>query len=74
MVAETNDWGLAKEITRYRQINDNIMHLAVKVEEYQWDLKAAWANLTLCESHLMFARAAEHVKMLCNVLRKMMAV
>jgi hypothetical protein len=73
-VAETDDWGLAREITRYRQIDDNITHLAVKVEEYQRDLEAVQANLTSCESHLMFARAAECVKTLCNVLRKMTAV
>jgi hypothetical protein len=35
MVAETDDWGLAREITCYRQIDDDITHLAVKVKEYQ---------------------------------------
>ena len=73
-VAETDDWGLAREITQYRQIDDNITHLTVKVKEYQLDLEAVQANLTSCESHLMFARAAERVKTLCNVLRKMTAV
>jgi hypothetical protein len=74
MVAETDNWGLAREITRYRQIDDDITHLAVKVKEYQRDLEAAWANLTLYESCLMFAQAAEHVKTLRNVPRKMTAV
>jgi hypothetical protein len=73
-MAETNNWGLVQEITRYRQIDDDIMHLAVKVEEYQRDLEVAQANLTLCESRLMFAWAVEHVETLCNILRKMMAV
>jgi hypothetical protein len=73
-VAETNDWGLVREITHYQQIDDDITHLAVKVEEYQRDLKAAQANLTLCESRLMFACAAEHVETLRNVPRKMTAV
>jgi hypothetical protein len=41
MVAETDDWGLAREVAHYQQINDDITHLAVKVKEYQWDLKAA---------------------------------
>jgi hypothetical protein len=40
-VAEINDWGLAREVTHYQQIDDDITHLAVKVEEYQRDLKAA---------------------------------
>jgi hypothetical protein len=73
-VAETNDWGLAREIMCYQQIDDDITCLAVKVKEYQQDLKAAQADLTSCESHLMFACAAEHVETLCNVLRKMTAV
>jgi hypothetical protein len=34
-VTKTDDWGLAREIARYRQIDDDITHLAVKVEEYQ---------------------------------------
>jgi hypothetical protein len=34
-VAETDNWGLMREITRYQQIDDDITHLAVKVEEYQ---------------------------------------
>jgi hypothetical protein len=73
-VAETDDWGLAREITRYQQINDDITHLTVKVEEYQRDLEAAQANLTSCESCLMFASTAEHIKTLRNILRKMTAV
>jgi hypothetical protein len=34
-VTKTNDWGLAREIARYRQIDDDITRLAVKVKEYQ---------------------------------------
>jgi hypothetical protein len=73
-VAKTDDWGLAQEITWYRKINDDITYLVVKVEEYQQDLEAAQANLTSCESCLMFAQAAECVEMLCNMPRKMAAV
>jgi hypothetical protein len=73
-VANTDDWGLVCKITRYREIDDNVTHLTVKVEEYQRDLEAARANLTSCESRLMFAQAAERVKPLCNVPRKMTAV
>jgi hypothetical protein len=40
-VADIDDWGLAQEITRYREIDDNITHLTVKIEEYQRDLDAA---------------------------------
>jgi hypothetical protein len=34
-MANTDDWGLACKITRYRKIDDDITHLVVKVEEYQ---------------------------------------
>jgi hypothetical protein len=40
-VADIDDWGLAQEITRYREIDDDITHLTVKIEEYQHDLNAA---------------------------------
>jgi hypothetical protein len=40
-VAETDDWGLVREITHYQQIGDDITHLMIKVEEYQWNLEAA---------------------------------
>jgi hypothetical protein len=73
-MADTDDWGLVREITCYREIDDDITHLAVKVEEYQWDLEVAQANLTSCESCLMLARAAECVEPLCNVPRKMTVV
>jgi hypothetical protein len=36
-VADTDNWGFAREITRYRLLDDNITALAVKIEEYQRD-------------------------------------
>jgi hypothetical protein len=39
-VADTNDWGLAHEITRLQDIDDNIMALVVKLEGYQHDIDA----------------------------------
>jgi hypothetical protein len=73
-VADTDDWGLAREITQYREIDDDVTHLAVKIKEYQQDLEAAQASLTACKSHLMLAQAAEHVEPLCNIPRKMTVV
>jgi hypothetical protein len=69
-VADTDDWGLAREITHYHKINDNITALAVKLEGYQHDINAAQASLMSCESRLMLARAMECVETLCNVARK----
>jgi hypothetical protein len=69
-VADTDNWGLAREITWYREINDDVTHLVVKIEEYQHDLNTAWASLMSCKSRLMLVHAAECVKTLRNVPRK----
>jgi hypothetical protein len=73
-VADTDDWGLVREIMRYREIDDDVTHLTVKIKEYQWDLEAARASLTSYESRLILARAAEHVEPLHNIPRKMTVV
>jgi hypothetical protein len=58
-MAKPDNWGLAREITCYREINDDVTALAVKIEEYQWDLDAARASLMSCESCLMLVCATE---------------
>jgi hypothetical protein len=73
-VADTDDWGLAQEITWYREINDNVTYLVVKIEEYQHDLNATWASLMSCKSRLMLAHAAECIETLHNVPRKTGAI
>jgi hypothetical protein len=40
MVANTNDWGLAQEITQYWEIDDDITALTVKLKGYQCDIDA----------------------------------
>jgi hypothetical protein len=52
-VADTRDWGLTREVARYRELNDDVMAVAIKIEEYQRDLDAARARLGSCESRLM---------------------
>jgi hypothetical protein len=74
VVADTGDWGFAREVAHYRLIDDDIMALAVKIEEYQRDLDAARARLGSCESRLILARAAERVTTLENVPRKIGAL
>jgi hypothetical protein len=73
-VADTGDWGYAREIARYRMLDDEITAMAVKIEEYQHDLDAARARLASCESCLMLARAAERVTTLQNIPRKIRAL
>jgi hypothetical protein len=54
-VADTRDWGYAREVTRYHQLDDDVTAMAVKIEEYQHDLDAARACLRSCKSRLMLA-------------------
>jgi hypothetical protein len=73
-VADTGDWGFAREVTQYREIDDDITSLALKIEEYQCDMDAARARLGSCETRLMLTRAAERVATLQNVPRKIGAI
>jgi hypothetical protein len=74
VVADTDDWGLAREITRYRELDNDVMGVAIKIEEYQRNLDAARARLSSCETCLTLARAAERLATLENVPRKVGAL
>jgi hypothetical protein len=69
-VANMDDWGLACKIMRYRELDDDIMAVAIKIEQYQHDLDAIRAWLSSCESCLMLAHASEWVAMLENISQK----
>jgi hypothetical protein len=73
-VANTEDWGFAREVARYRELDHDVTAVAVKIEEYQRNLDAARMRLGCCESRLMLARAAERVSTLQNVPRKIGAL
>jgi hypothetical protein len=73
-VADTDDWGFAREVARYRILDNEITALAVKIEEYQRDLDAARARLGTCKTRLTLAQAAERVAVLENVPRKIGAL
>jgi hypothetical protein len=60
-VADTDDWGLAREIVRYCKTDNDITAIAIKIEQYQHDLDTARAQLGSCKSHLMLARTSEQV-------------
>jgi hypothetical protein len=70
VVANTEDWGLAREITRYCELDNDVTAVAIKIEEYQRDLDATRARLSSCETRLTLARAAERLATLENVPRK----
>jgi hypothetical protein len=73
-VADTDDWGLTREIARYRELDNNVTGVALKIEEYQRDLDAARAHLSGCETCLTLARAAEWLATLKGVSRKVGAL
>jgi hypothetical protein len=73
-VADTEDWGLAREIAQYRELDNDVTAVAIKIEEYQRDLDAARARLSSCETRLTLARAAERLATLENVPRKIGAL
>jgi hypothetical protein len=69
-VADTDDWGLAHEVARYRELDDDVMAVTIKIEQYQHDLDTVRARLGSCESRLMFACTSEQVTTLQNMTRK----
>jgi hypothetical protein len=73
-VADTEDWGLAREVARYRELDNDVTSVAIKIEEYQRDLDAARAHLSSCETRLTLAHAAERLATLQNVPRKIGAL
>jgi hypothetical protein len=73
-VANIDDWGLACEIVHYCKLDDDVMAVTIKIEQYQHDLDAVRAWLVSCESRLMLACASEQMATLQNVPRKLGAV
>jgi hypothetical protein len=65
---------LARDIVRYRELNEDVTTIAIKIEQYRRDLDAVQARLSSCESRLMLARASERVATLQKIPRKMGAV
>jgi hypothetical protein len=73
-VADMEDWGLAREIARYRELDNDVTAVAIKIEEYQHNLDAARTRLSSCETRLTLARATERLATLENVPRKIGAL
>jgi hypothetical protein len=39
-VADMDNWGLAYEVMRYRELDDDVTTVAIKIEQYQHNLDA----------------------------------
>jgi hypothetical protein len=48
-MADTDDWGLAREVAHYCELEDDTATLTIKINQYQWDLDATQASLASCE-------------------------
>jgi hypothetical protein len=73
-VADMDDWGLARDIAQYHELDNDITTIVIKIEQYQCNLDTLRAQLSTCESRLTLARASERVAILQNIPRKIRAV
>ena len=73
MIKAQDDWGLTREIERYRDLDDQAINLANTIESFQHDLCVVQQARAGCESRLILARAAEKVQMLQNLSHKAQA-
>jgi hypothetical protein len=69
-VADADDWGLACDITQYRELDEDITTVTIKIKQYQCNLDTVRVRLSTCESRLMLTRASERVATLQNIPRK----
>ena len=66
-LVDHDDWGLTREVHRYRDLNREFSDLCVKLEQMQVDLDAISQARSSSESRLLLARASERVDKLENV-------
>jgi len=72
-LVDHDDWGLTREVHRYRDLDRKFSDLCVKLEQMQVDLDAISQARSSSESRLLLARASEQVDKLENVPRKAQA-
>jgi len=66
-LADHDDWGLTREVHRYRELDHKFSDLCIKLEQMQVDLDAITQARSSSESRLLLARASEQVDKLENV-------
>src|SRR6266850_1144229 len=72
-LVDHDDWGLTREVHRYRDLDREFSDLCVKLEQMQVDLDAISQARSSSESRLLLARASEQVDKLENIPRKAQA-
>ena len=66
-LVDLDDWGLTREVHRYRDLDRKFTDTCVKLEQMQVDLNAISQACTASETRLLLARASEQVEKLENV-------
>src|SRR6266850_7697060 len=72
-LVDHDNWGLTREVHRYRDLDREFSDLCVKLEQMQVDLDAISQARSSSESRLLLARASEQVDKLKNIPRKAQA-
>jgi len=72
-LVDHDDWGLTREVHRYRELDREFSDACVKLEQMQVDLNAIEQARAASETCLLLARASEQVDKLENVPRKAQA-
>src|SRR6266850_1862255 len=65
-----DDWGLTREVHRYRDLDTQFMDICVKLEQLQVEHNAVQLAHSSCESRLQLACASEQVERLQNIPHK----
>jgi len=69
-LVDHDDWGLTREVHRYRDLNTEYTDICVELEQLQVRLDAISQLRASCESCLILAQAANKVEKLSNILHK----
>jgi len=72
-LVDHDDWGLTREVHRYRDLDRKFSDACIKLEQMQVDLNAISQARSASETRLLLARASEQVNKLENVPRKAQA-
>ena len=69
-ISDLDDWGLAREIARFRELDQEAVELAARVEVLHKELDATRDAHTMSEKRLVLTRASQKVAQLENLLKK----
>ena len=69
-IGDLDDWGLAREIARFRELDQEAAELAARVEVLHEELNATRDARTMSEKRLVLARASQKAAQLENLPKK----